>query len=112
MCGETRSQSKLQELGFRDHPKCIFLSDLFGKKEGSHYTEGLVDSTSDTMYDAIFDTLVENWKRLDVLSSSLEKFVEWFTRYKSPVLKSSMLESEDVDWGPHLSHSQQMPVKV
>ena len=46
-----------------------------------------------TMYDAIFDTLVENWKKLDVSSSSLKKFVEWFNRYKSPVLKSGMLKS-------------------
>lgn len=44
------------------------------------------------MYDTIFDTLVENWKKLVVLTSSLEKFAQWFTTYKSPVLKSSMLK--------------------
>ena len=92
MCGK-KTKSKLQELGIADHLKCIILSDLFGKKEGSYYTERLVDSTSNAMYDAIFDTLVENWKKLDVRSNSLEKFVEWFSRYKSPVLKSSMLKS-------------------
>ena len=87
------TKAKLQELGIADGHKYIILSDLFGKKEGSHYTEGLVDSTSTTMYDTIFDTLVENWKKLDVSTSSLEKFVEWFTKFKSPVLKSSMLKS-------------------
>ena len=44
------------------------------------------------MYDTIFDTLVENWKKLDVSTSSLERFVQWFMTYKSPVLKSSMLK--------------------
>ena len=86
------TKAKLQELGIADCPKYIILSDLFGKKEGSHYIEGLVDSTSNAMYDAICDTLIEKWKKLDVSTSSLERFVEWFSRYKSPVLKSSMLK--------------------
>ena len=87
------TKAKLQELGIAERPKYTILNDLFGKKEGSHYTEGLVDSSSDTMYDAVFDTLVENWKKLDVSESSLQKFVEWFTAYKSHVLKNSMLKS-------------------
>ena len=87
------TKAKLQELGIADGSKNVILSDLFGKKEGSHYTEGLVDSTSNGMYDTVFDALVENWKKLDVSTSSLEKFVQWFAKYKSPVVKSSMLKS-------------------
>ena len=87
------TKAKLQELGIADRSKNVILSDFFGKKEGSHYTEGLVDSTSNGMYDTVFDALVKNWKKLDVSTSSLEKFVQWFAKYKSSVVKSSMLKS-------------------
>ena len=54
------NKAKLQERGIAEHPKYTILDNLFGKKEGSHYTEELVDCTSTSMYDAVFDTLVEN----------------------------------------------------
>ena len=87
------TKAKLQKLGIAEHPKYIILNDIFGKKEGSHYTEGLVDSTNNSMYDAVFDSLVDNWKKLHISTSSLEKFVKWFADYKSPVVKNSMLKS-------------------
>ena len=87
------TKAKFQELGIAEHSKYIILNDLFGKKEGSLYTEGLVDSTSNSMYDAVFDSLVGNWKKLHISMSSVEKFVKWFTAYRYPVLKNSMLKS-------------------
>ena len=113
MSGETQRLScKSWEL--LTVPRMLFSVTFFGKKEGSHYTEGLVDSTSNGMYNTVFDALFENWKKLDVSTSSLEKFVQWFAKYKSPVVKSSTLKCvrNNVDWGHHLLHSQKMPVKV
>ena len=72
----------------------MILNDLFGQKEGSHYSEGLVDTSNEKMYEAVFTKLVENWKKLDNLSSVLAKFVDWFFFVcKSHILKSSMLKS-------------------
>ena len=87
------TKAKLQELGIAGHQRNVILNDLFGQKEGSHYSEGLVDTSNEKMYEAVFTKLVENWKKLDILSSVLAKFVDWFVAYKSRVLKSSMLKS-------------------
>ena len=70
------TKAKLQELGIADRPKNIILS---GKREGSHYTDRFVNSTRNGMYDTIFNALIENWKKLDISTSSLEKFAQWFT---------------------------------
>ena len=45
------------------------------------------------MYDQVFDSLVNKWKKLGIPSSTLNKFVSWFTTYKSSVVKTSMLAS-------------------
>ena len=54
MSGETQRLScKSWEL--LTIPRMLFSVTFFGKKEGSNYTEGLVDSTSNGMYNTVFD---------------------------------------------------------
>ena len=87
------TKAKLQELGISGGPKLAILDDLFGKTEGSTYTEGLIDVSSCEMYDQVFDSLVNKWMKLGIMSSALNKFTSWFTTYKSSVVKTSMLAS-------------------
>ena len=87
------TKAKLQELGISGGPKLAILDDLFGKTEGSTYSEGLIDVSSCKMYDQVFDSLVNKWMKLGISSSALNKFTSWFTTYKSSVVKTSMLTS-------------------
>ena len=84
-------KAKLQDMGIPEVSRNVILDDIFGKKLGSHYNEGLVDAPSCEMFDVVFQILTEKWQTLDLSGNALNNFVQWFQRYKSDVIKGSML---------------------
>ena len=85
------TKAKLQEIGIPEQFRNIILDDIFGKKHGSHYNEGLVDAPSCEFFDEVFQALTKKWQALDLSGDALNKFVQWFQRYKSDIIKDSML---------------------
>ena len=75
----------MQEIGISEGFRNVILDDIFGKKFGSHYSEGLVDAPSCEAYDDMFKSLTKKWQALDLSSHTLNKFVQWFQRYKSSI---------------------------
>ena len=84
------TKAKLQDLGIPEKFRTLIIDDIFGKQQGSHYNEGLVDATSEMMYDEIFVSLTRKWQEFEVSATSLKRFVDWFRTYKSSVILKSM----------------------
>ena len=85
------TKAKLQEMGIPERSRNVILDDIFGKRLGSHYSEGLVDAPTCEMFDTVFQALTNKWQALDLSGEALNNFVQWFQRYKSDIIKDSML---------------------
>ena len=83
---ERSTKAKLLDLGIPERFGILIIDDIFGKQQGSHYNEGLVDATSEMMYDTIFASLT-----FDISASNMKKFVDWFNAHISSHIKKSML---------------------
>ena len=68
------------------------IDDIFGKKIGGVYFEGLVDAYSDSDYYDKLDAAIESWhKRSFTSSANIQKFTEWFLANKKNVICDTML---------------------
>ena len=71
-----------------------FLDDVFGKKMGSVFVEGLVDASDDQDFRSKLEDLSQSWSSCDMPSSaSIEKFIEYFMAKKAPTIRDTMLRS-------------------
>ena len=58
------------------------LDDIFGKRFGSTYIEGLVDASDYIDLQEKVEKAVERWKRISLPScAKIEKFIYWFQEY-------------------------------
>ena len=57
--------AKIQELKINEGTKKMILDDIFGRSTGTHHTEGLVDTLSESMFDQLLEELSKKWIRLD-----------------------------------------------
>ena len=70
------------------------MDDVFGKKLGSSYIEGLVDALDSVDFQEKLDKVVSVWQSLAVASSAnMDRFITWFVDHKAPVIRDSMLHS-------------------
>ena len=70
------------------------MDDVFGKKLGSSYIEGLVDALDSVDFQEKLDKVVSVWQSLAVASSAnMDRFITWFVDHKAPVIRDSMLRS-------------------
>ena len=82
------------------------LDDVFSKKLGSVFIEGLVDASDDCDFQNKLDGLVESWCRCESSSTAnIEKFVKYFTAHKASIIqlcfKTGPLQClHDVPQGP------------
>lgn len=82
---------KLQELNYPGSDIKEILDDLFGCRQGSTLSEGLVDSSSEEEFDGKLSVLEEKWEKL---GGSLESGIyEWFVQYKASTMKSTMIKN-------------------
>ncbi len=85
-------KAKLTELRISEGMKQMILDDLFGKKVGSHYAEGLVDVRDEATYDTALLQLANKWEALDSSKEGpIHTFVRWFHQFKSASVKKCML---------------------
>ena len=76
-------RAKLTDLRISEGTKQLVLDDLFGKKVGSHYIEGLVDVKSDDSYDSALLQHTKKWESLDSSEDGpIHTFTEWFHCFK------------------------------
>lgn len=85
-------KDKLHEYNISSQLSNEVLDDIFGKKMGSVYVKGLVDSTDTDDFDEKVDKLLRKWVDSEHTSASdIEGFINWFQTYKVPVIRDSMI---------------------
>ena len=68
------------------------LTDTFGNQVESVYVNGLVDADDTDDFDAKVESVISKWRNCNVTSTSnMEGFITWFTTYKVPVIRNSMI---------------------
>ena len=88
-------KDKLNECNISSQLVIEILDDVFGKKIGTLYVEGLVDADDIDDFDAKLESLLTKWKSHEVATTStsdIYKFTDWFQSYKVPVIRNSMIK--------------------
>ena len=90
------------------------MDDIFGRKVGDTFVEGLVDALDDNDFQIKLDTVILAWRNESVSTADVEGFINWFNTNKLAVIRDTMLKpvQKNVDWDLHLNHSQLIPVKA
>ena len=87
-------KDKLREYSISSQLATEILDDVFGKKLGSVYIKGLVDSIDTADFDEKEKMLFVKWRNSEHTSeSNIEGFIDWFHRFKSPVVRESMISA-------------------
>ena len=87
-------KDKLRECNIPTQLSTDILDDIFGKKVGSVYVEGLVDAQDSHDFQAKVKRLIERLQDVSLPSqANMERFVTWFQKHKAHVLQDSMLRS-------------------
>ena len=87
-------KDKLRECNIPTQLSTNILDDIFGKKLGSVYIEGLVDAQDSSDFQEKVARLIEKWQDIALPSSgNMERFITWFQNCKAPVIRDSMLRS-------------------
>lgn len=83
---------KLTEYGVSGAVADEFLADIFGKKSGSIYFEGLVDSTSEEDFNHRLKKCKEVWdaREMAKTKTKIPKFYDYFSRYKAKAVCFTM----------------------
>ena len=78
----------------------LMLDDIFGRRLGTVFEEGMVDSSDDADFQMKFDSTLEKWRNLDVCSSAdMEGFLQYFTANKVAVIRHTMLRPIRIECG-------------
>ena len=88
-------KDKLNECNISTQFATEILDDVFGKKIGTLYVEGLVDADDVDDFDAKMESLLTKWRDQDGATTSvsdIDKFFSWFQSYKVPIIRSSMIK--------------------
>ena len=60
----------------------MIMNNIFGNSVSTHYTEGLVDATTESMFENLLNTMSVKWSTLDSLEDGpIHTFCRWFKRY-------------------------------
>jgi len=78
----------------------LMLDDIFGRRLGTVFEEGMVDSSDDADFQMKLDSTLEKWRNLDVCSSAdMEGFLQYFTANKVAVIRHTMLRPIRIECG-------------
>jgi len=81
-------KDKLRECNIPTQLSTNILDDIFGKKLGSVYIEGLVDAQDSSDFQEKVARLIEKWQDIALPSSgNMERFITWFQNCKAPVIR-------------------------
>lgn len=97
-------EKKLQEIQFTAENQKAVMDDIFGRRVGDTFYEGLVDAHAACEFDLKLSQLKDRWANLDPQKS--DRFYEWFLTYESGIIKQTMLRSvrEKAGLGIHPEH--------
>ena len=74
---------------FTQDKRSEILDDIFGKRVGTTFYEGLVDTKNEDEFENKLDALLCKWKKDE---DKDDKFFDWFLKNKVNVIKNSMLQ--------------------
>ena len=84
--------AKMHELRISEGAKKMILDDIFGHSTGGHYSEGLVDAVSESMFNSLLEVMSSKWNMLDISEDGpMHTFTRWFKRYKCDTVVASLL---------------------
>ena len=87
-------RDKLCEYNISSHLSNEMLDDIFGKKMGSVYVKGLVDSIDTEDFEEKAGKLLEKWRNSEHTSASdIEGFINWFQTFKMNTLVQATLRA-------------------
>ena len=70
------------------------LDDIFGKKIGTAYMEGLVDASDNLEFEVKTAKAITKWRNATQASGAdVEAFIAWFVKHKVPAIQQSMLRT-------------------
>ena len=70
------------------------LDDVFGKKLGGVFIEGIVDASDDRDFQSKLEALRQSWQNSALPSeANLERFIDYFMAHKASVIRDTMLRS-------------------
>ena len=87
-------KDEMHKLGIPEELQTEILNDIFGKRIGSTFLTGLVDSQSAIAYEEKLASLMNKWSLYDDEEEDpgpLTKFCSWFDVYKKEVIRDTML---------------------
>ena len=93
-------KEKIREYNIGDELSVEIVDDIFGKKLGAVYIEGLVDAYDTEDFDEKLEKVITKWRNVSQPScADIEGFINWFRVSKAPVVQESMLRSIREDCG-------------
>lgn len=84
---------KLQEFNYPESEIKEILDDIFGCRQGSTLSEGLVDSSSEEEFDRKLALLEEKWRRIQEVHCLESGIHQWFVQYKAATMRSTMIKN-------------------
>lgn len=86
-------KEKLRKLAICEKVQVEILNDIFGRKVGSTFFTGLVDSETTAKLEQSLPTIMEKWKLHDEGSDHcpIAEFCSWFTTYIEHIIRDAML---------------------
>ena len=76
------------------------LDDIFGKRIGSTFVEGIVDASDDSDFQSKLENCLRSWRSFEVTSTcNLQKFIDYLVDSKASVIRDTMLRPIRVECG-------------
>ena len=84
---------RLKELKLSDALCKSIISDIFGKRGGETYVQGLIDAEDSADFDARLLILEKSWSEKEMHEIGSNAFAPWFRKYKREAYKEKMISS-------------------
>ena len=82
-------EAKLKDMDFLHDQRIVILDDIFGKQVSGTQYMGLIDSEDEASFHSKLEVLHSKWSSMHDRGSD---FYDWFLKYKSNILLSTMLK--------------------
>ena len=78
----------------------LVLNDIFGRRFGTVFEEGLVDSDDNDNFQVKLQAILKKWHSSEISSSAdMDGFIHWFMANKVDVIQNTMLRPIRVEYG-------------
>ena len=85
-------EDKLSECSVPSSLSQQILDDIFGKRLGGTFVEGIVDASDDADFQSKLENCLRSWRNFEVTSTcNLQKFIDYLVNNKASVIRDTML---------------------